>query len=87
MDFEDPIEALLDVNPAQGKASIRDEEVEKLNYNRLHNKSKDLMNSINYTRRKHFKSNTLRTGEGQMFLNKGVTNKEYEESILKRSLI
>ena len=44
------------------------------------------MANCSYVRKKHFKSSTLRSGEGSLFMNKGVSNRDYEESILKKSL-
>ena len=42
--------------------------------------------NCNYVRKKHFKANTLRYGEGSLFMNKGVSNRDYENSIIKKSV-
>ena len=66
--------------------SPHDEAKHRREYEHIQNKTKEMIEHSNYVRKKHFKSTTLRYGEGALFVTKGLTNKDYEESILKKSL-
>eukprot|EP00347_Sterkiella_histriomuscorum_P020633 403337055 len=63
-----------------------EEERYKSEFQRIQNKTKDMIANCNYVRKKHFKANTLRYGEGSLFMNKGVSNRDYENSIIKKSI-
>ncbi|CDW86814.1 UNKNOWN [Stylonychia lemnae] len=63
-----------------------EEERFKSEFQMNQNKTKDMISNCQYVRKKHFKSSTLRYGEGALFMNKGLTNRDYENSIIKKSL-
>mmetsp|Transcript_11323 Transcript_11323/g.11349 ORF Transcript_11323/g.11349 Transcript_11323/m.11349 type:complete len:108 (-) Transcript_11323:20-343(-) len=67
-----------DYNPVKEELTSELEIIQK--------KAKDMMVACNYVRKKHFKSNRLQVGEGSMFMNKGLTNRNYEDTILRKSL-
>ena len=84
---EDGQKKILKKSTSQAVDMTQEEqELLKIEFNRVQNKTKDMIKTCDYVRKKHFKSNTLRYGEGQLFMNKGLRNRDYESTVLKKCL-